>query len=245
MLLEFHWYGRVKLRLFQFRSPGSYQLTKVRNMYIPQQMWRSSSSSSQQRAAVVNTCYCHQVLPTRWPISPYKCNKNSSWCTGGVHHLQCLHLPLSADPGLPKWWETSQDLGRLLLLSSPTSCPCFCSLAAQPTLCWNCVTAGSQSSPWNCSGSFYHIAHWLTQEILGSSWLGRPSVLRQLVIWWAISCLQEVKGYHNTTGFSSCPQGNRHMKAHKVIPNKVIPLAQASCRSQQPSPSHLLAPEKW
>lgn len=66
-------------------------------------------------------------------------------------------------------------------------------------------------------------------RIVGGGWFGHLGVLSPLVIWWAICCFQEVKDYHITTGFSSCPRGNKHMQACKVITNKVIPLAQASC----------------
>lgn len=83
------------------------------------------------------------------------------------------------------------------------------------------------------------------QETVGGGWFGHPSVLRLLAIWWAICCFQEVKDYHISTGFSSCPQGKKHMDACKVVTKKVIPLSQASCRSQWPSPSHLLPPENW
>lgn len=83
------------------------------------------------------------------------------------------------------------------------------------------------------------------QEIVGGGWFVHPSVLRLLLMWWAICCFQEVKDYHITTGFSSCPQGIKHIEAHKVVTNKVIPLAQGSCRSQQPFPSHILPSENW
>lgn len=55
------------------------------------------------------------------------------------------------------------------------------------------------------------------QEIVGDGWFGHPSVLRLLAMWWAICCFLEVKDYHITTSFSSCPQGNKHMEAHKVV----------------------------
>lgn len=211
-------------------------MKKARNTYISPRLWASSSSSSQQRAAVVNTFHHHPVLSTGWPISSYKAAKIPTDVLVG----SLLIVPEFATFNSP-WAVTSPRQSATSVLTKLSS----------PLLLYSCSTIHSSPktvsvlSPRSLNGSPGIVVEvFITppidwQEIVGGGWFGHPSALRLLAMWWAICCFQEVKDYHIITSFSSCPQGNKHMEAHKVVTNKFLWLRAAA------APSSLLLPASY
>lgn len=70
------------------------------------------------------------------------------------------------------------------------------------------------------------------QEIVGGGWFGHPSVLAiSYLVGYLL--LPGSQGLSHGNRFWLCPQGKKGMEAWEIVTKKVIPVAQASSRSQQ------------